>query len=105
MHALLGDVTASSGNVALLIGRLPLAVVFLAHGIRHIFGGGKIQGTVGGSNRGECVSNLHAWIASVTELGAAVLLVLGVPSPVAAAGLVGLDAGRVDHQSPEEWIL
>ena len=33
---------------------------------------------------------LHAWLASLTELGAGTMLVLGLLTPLAAAGVVGV---------------
>src|SRR5947209_14750444 len=77
-------------NLALLIFRLAVAVVFLAHGIRHIFGGGKIAGTGRWfESLGMRPGVVHAWVASLTEVGAGVLLVLGLLTPVAAAGVTG----------------
>ena len=91
MHTLLGNLSTSSVNLALLIARVLLAIVFLAHGIRHIFGGGKIEGTGRWfESLGMRPGILHAWIASLTEIGAAVLLLLGLLTPVGAAGIVGV---------------
>jgi putative oxidoreductase len=91
MHVLLGDLTIGSVNFALLIARLVLAVVFMAHGVRHIFGGGKIEGTARWfESLGMRPGILHAWTASLTEIGAAVLLALGFLTPIAAAGVVGV---------------
>lgn len=88
---ILGDLSTSSINTALLILRLTLAGVFLAHGINHIFGGGKIAGTARWfESLGMRPGILHAWTASLTEVGAGVLLVLGLITPVAAAGVVGV---------------
>jgi putative oxidoreductase len=82
---------AHAVNLALLVLRLTLAVVFTAHGVNHIFGGGKIAGT------GRWFESLgmkpgwfHAWTASLTEIGSGVLLALGLLTPVAAAGVVGV---------------
>ena len=44
-HVILGDLSVSSVNMALLIPRVMVGAVFLAHGINHIYGGGKIEGT------------------------------------------------------------
>lgn len=87
---LLGSLTTNSVDFALLILRLGLAGVFLAHGINHIFGGGKIPGTARWfESLGMKPGILHAWTASVTEVGAGVLMAVGVITPVAAAGIVG----------------
>jgi len=78
-------------NLAVLIIRVWLAVVMLAHGINHIFGGGKIAGTGRWfESLGMKPGPLHAWTASLTELGAGALLILGLLTPLAAAGVVGV---------------
>ena len=88
---LLGTLSQSSVDTALLIGRLVLALVFLAHGIRHIFGGGKIAGTARWfESLGMRPGIVHAWFASLTEVGAGVLLILGLLTPLACAGVVGV---------------
>ncbi len=91
MHVLLGDLTASSVDWGLLIARLVLAVVFFAHGYNHIYGGGKIEGTARWfESLGMKPGILHAWTASLTEIGAALLLALGLLTPIGAAGVVGV---------------
>ncbi|HXY28185.1 MAG TPA: DoxX family protein [Acidimicrobiales bacterium] len=91
MHVILGDLTTSSVNWGLLIARLVLAVVFFAHGYNHIYGGGKIEGTARWfESLGMKPGILHAWTASLTEIGAAVLLALGLLTPLGAAGVVGV---------------
>lgn len=82
---------ADSINLALLVLRLTAAGVMLAHGLNHIFGGGKIAGT------GRWFASLgmrpgwfHAWLASITEVVCGGLLVLGLLTPLAAAGVVGV---------------
>ncbi len=88
---LLGTETQSSVDFALLVLRVSLGAVFLAHGINHIFGGGKIEGTARWfESLGMKPGILHAWTASLTEIGAGALLVLGLLTPVAAAGVVGV---------------
>ena len=78
-------------NLALLILRVTLGVVMLAHGINHIFGGGRIEGTAGRSESlGMRPGRLHDWLASLTEIGAGALLVVGLLTPLAAAGVVGV---------------
>jgi putative oxidoreductase len=87
---LLGTITVSSTNLALLILRIGLGTVFLAHGLNHIFGGGKIAGTGRWfESLGMKPGRLHAWNASVTEVGAGILLILGLLTPFGGAGVVG----------------
>jgi putative oxidoreductase len=82
---------AHAVDLALLVFRVAIGAVFLAHGINHIFGGGKIAGT------GRWFESLgmkpgwfHAWTASITEIGAGALLVLGLLTSVGGAGVVGV---------------
>ena len=90
-HVILGDLSASSVNMALLIARVVVGAVFLAHGINHIYGGGKIEGTGRWFHSlGMRPGILHAWMASLVEVAAGGLLVLGLLTPVAAAGVVGV---------------
>ena len=81
---------SNSIDLALLLLRLGVGIVMLAHGIRHIFGGGKIGGTARWfGSMGMRAPMLQAWLASVTEIGAGVLLVLGLLTPLGGAGVVG----------------
>lgn len=78
-------------NIGLLLLRVAVGLVVIAHGYNHIFGGGKIKGTAGWfESLGLKPGILHAWLASLTELGAGVLLVLGFLTPLGAAGVVGV---------------
>jgi putative oxidoreductase len=90
-HVILGDLSVSSVNMALLILRVAVGVVFLAHGINHIYGGGKIAGTARWfESLGMKPGILHAWMASLVEVAAGAALVLGLFTPIAAAGVVGV---------------
>jgi putative oxidoreductase len=78
-------------DLALLVFRLAIGFVFIAHGVNHILGGGKIAGT------GRWFESLgmkpgwfHAWTASITEIGAGTLLVLGLFTPFGGAGVIGV---------------
>ena len=78
-------------NLVLLGFRLSAAAVMLAHGFNHIFGGGKIAGTGRWfESLGMKPGRVHAWVASLTEVGAGALLVLGLFTPLAAAGIIGV---------------
>jgi putative oxidoreductase len=78
-------------NLALLILRVVTGLMIMAHGYNHIFRGGKIQGTGRWfASMGMKPGILHAWLASSTELGCAVLLLLGLLTPVAAGGVLGV---------------
>lgn len=80
-----------AADFALLMLRLILAAVFIAHGWNHIFGGGKIAGTGRWfESLGMRPGIVHAWTASITELGAGVLLALGLLTPLAGAAVAGV---------------
>ena len=79
-----------AANFGLLVLRVWVAIVFLAHGIRHIFGGGKIAGTGRWfESLGMKPGIVHAWVASLTEVGAGVGLLAGLFTPLCAAGVIG----------------
>ena len=62
----------------------------LAHGWNHAFGGGKIAGTTRWfASIGMRPAWVHAYVATITEIGAGVLLLLGLLTPLAAAGVLG----------------
>ena len=77
-------------DLALLVLRFAVGGVMLAHGYNHIFGGGKIAGTARWfGSMGMRPPLVQAWMASLTELGAGTLLVLGLLTPFGGAGVVG----------------
>ena len=78
-------------NLGLLLLRVVVGVVMLAHGYNHVFRGGKIAGTGRWfASLGMKPGWLHAWLASVVELASGVMLIAGLLTPVAAAGVVGV---------------
>jgi putative oxidoreductase len=91
MTTILGAAEVSGGvDAGLLVLRVAIGIVMVAHGYNHIFGGGKIKGTAGWfESLGMKPGILHAWTASITELGAGLMLILGLFTPLAAAGVVG----------------
>lgn len=82
---------ADAINLALFVLRVAAGAVMLAHGINHVFRGGKIAGTGRWfESLGMKPGVLHAWLASLTEIGAGVLLLVGLLTPLAGAGIVGV---------------
>jgi putative oxidoreductase len=78
-------------NAGVFVLRVAVGIVMIAHGYNHIWGGGKIEGTARWfESLGMKPGILHAWLASLTELGAGGLLILGLFTPLAAAGVVGV---------------
>ena len=88
---ILGSVHGDGGvDAGLLVLRVAIGIVMVAHGYNHIFRGGRIKGTAGWfESLGMKPGILHAWLASLTELGAGLMLIFGVVTPLAAAGVVG----------------
>jgi putative oxidoreductase len=79
-----------SADIAALLLRLIVGFTMMAHGWNHAFGGGKLAGTGRWfESIGIRPGRVHALTATVTELGAGLLLVLGLLTPLAAAGVVG----------------
>jgi putative oxidoreductase len=77
-------------NVASLLLRVAIGITMLAHGYNHAFGGGKLPGTARWfESIGIRPGRVHALFATMTELGAGTMLLLGVLTPLAAAGVVG----------------
>lgn len=78
-------------DTALLLVRLVVGVTMVLHGVNHWLGGGKIAGTAGWfEGLGLRHGVLQAWASVVTEVGAGVLLVLGLLTPLACAAVVSV---------------
>ena len=78
-------------DFALLAFRCAVGGVFLAHGYNHLFRGGRLAGTARWfESLGMRPGKVHALLASWTEIGAGVLLVLGMLTPLAGAGVIGV---------------
>lgn len=90
---MLSTLSPSSLDFALLAGRLAVGAVFIAHGVNHIFGGGKIAGTARWfEGLGMKPGIVHAWTASLTEVAAGISLLFGFLTPLGGAGVVGVMA-------------
>ncbi len=103
-----GTVDPGATDLALLLLRLAVGAVMIAHGWNHIFGGGRIDGTAGWfASLGMRPARLHAWLASVTELAAGALLLAGLLTPLAAAAVVGvmLVAWIINHRGNGFFIF
>jgi putative oxidoreductase len=91
-------------NTALLILRVWAGVVFLAHGVKHARGRektGNWLASVGFRNAD------FQWLAmTVSEIGVGALLIAGLLTPLAAAGLIGtmVVAYVVVHRKVGFWV-
>jgi putative oxidoreductase len=87
-------------HVALLLLRLILAATIGAHGLIKVFG---FFGGPGLSSFAEVLHGygftrgiaLLSWVTGLTEVGAGVMLVLGLVTPMAAAGVLGIQLSVV----------
>ena len=77
-------------DLVLLVFRCGVGADMLAHGVNHIIGGGRIPGVAAWFEAlGMKQPLLQAWLASLTEVAAGVVLVLGLLTPFGGAGVVG----------------
>lgn len=90
-----------------LVARLIVGGVFAAHGYKHFFLGGKLAGTARWFDSLGMKPNgmIHAVLASATELACGLMIVLGLLTPFAAAGYVGVlfVAGWTNHRPKGFW--
>ena len=93
--------SASEFDIVMVVLRVVAGVTLFLHGYNKVFRGGKIDGTAGWfDSLGMKPGRLNAWMAAVTELGSGALLAVGLLTPFAAAGLIGICvvAARTDHR-------
>lgn len=82
---------AMAMNLSLFVLRAWLGCMIMAHGLNKFFGGGRIAGTARWfESIGMRPGVPNALAAATTEVGTGALLVLGLATPIAAAGLVAL---------------
>jgi putative oxidoreductase len=95
-------------DLALLVFRCGIGAVMLAHGVNHIWGGGRIGGTARWfGSMGMRAPLAQAWLASLTEIGGGVLLVLGLLTPLGGAAVVGVMtvAWAINHRGNGFFIF
>jgi putative oxidoreductase len=87
--------------VALLLVRVVVGITMIMHGYNHWRGGGRIAGTARWfSGLGLKYGVLQAWLSVITELGAGLLLIVGLLTPLACAAVISvmLIAGLLAHR-------
>ena len=95
-------------DLGLLILRVVLGLTLAAHGYAKFFRGGRLAGTARWFDSiGMRPGRIHALAAASTELGSGVLLALGLLTPFAGAGMVGVMvvAGYVAHRKNGFFIV
>jgi len=76
--------------IGLLLLRIAVGATFVAHGYNHIGSAQKFAGTSGWfAGLGMRPGRAQALLASVTEIGAGLLLIAGLLTPLAAGALAG----------------
>lgn len=95
-------------DLSLLLLRLALGPMLLAHGGNKVFGSGGLAGTTSWfASLGLRPAPLQARLAAATELTAGVLLTVGLLTPVACAAFVGLMcvATLTDHRGKGYFVF
>lgn len=95
-------------NFGLLVVRLALGPMLIAHGYNKVWGSGGLKGTEGWfRSLGLKPAWLHARIAPVNEIGAGILLTLGLLNGLAAMAFVGLMlvATFTDHRGKGYFVF
>ena len=83
--------SATQFDTIMLILRVIAGPTIFLHGYNKMFGGGKIPGTAGWFDSMGMKPNgkVHAYVASINEMGCGLLILVGFLSPFAAAGVIG----------------
>jgi putative oxidoreductase len=100
--------SATDLDLGLLIVRLALGPMLVAHGWNKVFGGGGLTGTAGWfESLGLRPGWLHARIAAFTEIAAGVLMTLGLLTGLTAMAFTGLMlvAAFTDHAGKGYFIF
>ena len=95
-------------DFAVLVMRLTLGPMLLAHGYNKVFGGGKLAGTERWfASLGLRPAWLHARLAAGNEWVVAFLITLGLLTPLACTGYIGLMtvAAFTDHKGKGFFIF
>lgn len=109
--ALLATETVFDGDavsLGTLIVRVAIGLTMAAHGYGKFFRGGRIPGTAGWfDSMGMRPGKVHALLAASTEVGAGLLLALGLFTPLAALAFVALMlvAGYTVHRENGFFIV
>lgn len=95
-------------DLGMFIIRLALGLMLIAHGYNKLFGAGGLAGTTRWfEGLGLRPAWLHARIAPVNEIGAGILMSLGLFFPLACAAFVGLMAvaSLTDHRGKGYFVF
>jgi putative oxidoreductase len=77
-------------DVASIVLRVAIGITMLAHGWNHAFGGGRLPGTARWfESIGIRPGRVHAFLATVTELGAGAFVLVGLLTSLSAGAVAG----------------
>ena len=102
------DTDRSGSDVAALILRLTVGPMMVVHGLNKVRGPGGLEGTTSYfDSLGLQPAHVHARVAATTEIGTGALLTLGVLTPLASAGVIGVmtAAAATDHKGKGFFIF
>jgi putative oxidoreductase len=100
--------TAFDLDLGLLLVRIALGPMLVVHGWNKVFGSGGLAGTGGWfESLGLRPGWLHARLAALTEIGAGVLMTLGLLTGLASLAFVGLMlvAAFTDHRGKGYFVF
>lgn len=95
-------------DLIMTVFRILFGLTFAAHGYAKVFRGGRLAGTAGWFDSiGMRPGALHARLAAGTEMTTGVLMAIGLLTPFAAAGIVGvmIVAGWTVHRNNGFFIV
>lgn len=95
-------------DLAMLVLRIALGAMLIAHGANKILGAGGLVGTAGWfESLGLRPSYVHARVAAFTEIGAGALLLVGLATTAASAAFIGLMlvATLTDHRGKGYFVF
>ena len=95
-------------NLGLLVMRLALGLMLVAHGMNKVLGGGGLAGTARWfEGLGLRPGWLHARLAAASEMAAGAFMAAGLLFPLAGAGFVGLMlvAAQTDHRGKGFFVF
>jgi putative oxidoreductase len=101
-------INSNALDLAMLLIRLAIGPMLIAHGYNKIFGAGGLEGTAGWfEGLGLKPGWLHARVAAFTEISVGIAVTIGLLTPLASAGVIGLMvvAMFTDHRGKGYFVF
>ena len=96
---------AKADALALMILRAALGMMIFLHGYNRAFRGGRLAGSGRLQSIGMRPGKVHATVAALTEMGVGVLLVVGLITQLAAAGLIASMVAALWTMHPNKGLM